>query len=53
MDLIETDFDFALATGVRRTPPFIIKEMALVGAQPIEVFTEVIDVELKALNSPK
>ena len=52
MDLIETDLDFALTTGVRGTPTFFINGLALVGAQPIEVFTEIIDAELKAINSP-
>ena len=53
MDLIETDLDFALTTGVRGTPTFFINGLALVGAQPIEVFTEVIDAEMKAINSPE
>ena len=52
IDLVETDLDFALQTGVRGTPTFFINGLALVGAQPVEVFTEVIDAELKALNSP-
>ena len=51
VNLIETDLDFALTTGVRGTPTFFINGLALVGAQPTEVFTEVIDAELKALNS--
>jgi len=51
MDLIETDLDFALTTGIRGTPTFFINGLALVGAQPIEAFTEVIDVELKVINS--
>ena len=53
MDLIEADLDFALTTGVRATPTFFINGLALVGAQPIEVFTEIIDAELKALSSPE
>ena len=53
MDLIETDLDFALTTGVRGTPTFFINGLALVGAQPMEVFTEVIDAELKAINRPE
>lgn len=53
MDLVETDLDFALQTGVRGTPTFFINGLALIGAQPIEVFTEIIDAELKALNSPE
>ena len=51
MDLIEADLDFALTTGVRGTPTFFINGLALVGAQPTDVFIEVIDAELKALNS--
>ena len=51
VDLIETDLNFALTTGVRGTPTVFINGLALVGAQPIEVFTEVIDAELKAINS--
>ena len=53
MALIETDLDFALTTGMRGTPAFFINGLALVGAQPIEVFTEIIDAELKAINSPE
>ena len=53
MDLIETDLDFALTTGVRGTPTFFINGLALVGAQPVEVFVEVIDAELEKLNNSK
>ena len=53
MDLIETDLDFALTTGVRATPTFFINGLALVGAQPAEVFVEVIDAELEKLNYSK
>ena len=53
MDSIETDLDFALMTGVRGTPTFFINGLALVGAQPTEVFTEVIDAELEKLNNSK
>ena len=53
IDFIEADLDFALATGVRGTPTFFINGMALVGAQPIEVFAEVIDAELERLNDSK
>jgi protein-disulfide isomerase len=52
-DWVETDLDFALKTGVRGTPTFFINGLALVGAQPIEVFSEVIDAELKAFNNPE
>ena len=53
MDLIEADLDFALTTGVRGTPTFFINGLALVGAQPVEVFVEVIDTELEKLNNSK
>ena len=52
-DLIETDLDFALTTGVRGTPTFFINGLALVGAQPAEDFTEVIDAELEKLHNSK
>ena len=53
MALIEADLDFALTTGVRATPTFFINGLALVGAQPAEVFVEVIDAELEKLNNSK
>lgn len=53
MDLIETDLDFALTTGVRGTPTFFINGLALVGAQPAEVFVEVIEAELEKLNNSR
>ena len=53
MDLIQTDLNFALTTGVRGTPTFFINGLALVGAQPAEVFAEVIDAELEKLDNPK
>jgi protein-disulfide isomerase len=50
-ELIETDLEFALTTGIRGTPTFFINGLALVGAQPVEVFTEIIDAELTWINS--
>jgi len=43
---IETDSDFALNMGVRSTPTFFINGLAVVGAQPLDVFQQVIDKEL-------
>ena len=43
---IEADSDFALNLGVRSTPTFFINGLAVVGAQPIDVFKQVIDKEL-------
>lgn len=40
------DFEYASQLGVRSTPTFFINGIALVGAQPYEVFKQVIDQEL-------
>ena len=43
---IQADSDFATNLGVRSTPTFFINGLALVGAQPLDVFKQVIDKEL-------
>jgi protein-disulfide isomerase len=43
---IQSDFDFAANLGVRSTPTFFINGIAIVGAQPFEVFQQVIEKEL-------
>jgi protein-disulfide isomerase len=43
---IQEDSDFAVNLGVRSTPTFFINGLAVVGAQPLEVFKQVIDKEL-------
>src|SRR6266498_289838 len=43
---IQTDSDFAINLGISSTPTFFINGLALVGAQPLDVFKEVIDKEL-------
>jgi protein-disulfide isomerase len=43
---IQEDSDFAVNLGIRSTPTFFINGLALVGAQPLEVFQDVIDKEL-------
>lgn len=45
-DEVQSDYDYASQLGVRSTPTFFINGIALVGAQPYEVFQEVIDKEL-------
>jgi protein-disulfide isomerase len=45
-DLVQTDSDFALGLGVQSTPTFFINGLALVGAQPLTAFTQIIDKEL-------
>ena len=43
---IQADSDFAVNLGVRSTPTFFINGLAIVGAQPLEAFKQVIDKEL-------
>lgn len=45
-DFIEKDAAFAQNLGVNGTPTFFINGLAIVGAQPLEVFKNVIDKEL-------
>ena len=43
---ITADFDYASSIGIQSTPTFFVNGVALIGAQPYEVFKEVIDLEL-------
>lgn len=43
---VEDDYNYAANLGVRSTPTFFINGIALIGAQPFEVFDEVITKEL-------
>lgn len=43
---VETDTNFAVDLGIRSTPTFFINGLAIVGAQPLDVFKQVIDKEL-------
>ncbi len=45
-EFIQKDMDFALNLGVRSTPTFFINGLALVGAQPLANFRQLIDKEL-------
>ena len=44
--VIEADSNFAIDLGIQSTPTFFINGLAIVGAQPLEVFQQVIDKEL-------
>ena len=44
---IQTDSDFAINLGINSTPTFFVNGLALVGAQPLDVFKQVIDKELR------
>lgn len=43
---VEADYKYASELGVQSTPTFFINGLALVGAQPFEVFERVIEMEL-------
>ena len=43
---VSADHRYAASHGVRSTPTFFINGIALLGAQPFEVFKEIIDMEL-------
>jgi len=45
-ELIQADSDFAINLGVNSTPTFFINGLAVIGAQPLDVFKQVIDKEL-------
>jgi len=45
-ETIQADSDFAVNLGVSSTPTFFINGLAVVGAQPLDVFKQVIDKEL-------
>lgn len=45
-DAIQADSEFALNLGIRSTPTFFINGLAIVGAQPLDIFKEIIDKEL-------
>ena len=44
--MVQADFDFAAELGVRSTPTFFINGIAVVGAQPFDIFQQVIEREL-------
>jgi protein-disulfide isomerase len=43
---VDADYEYASQFGVRSTPTFFINGLAVVGAQPFEVFERIIDMEL-------
>jgi protein-disulfide isomerase len=45
-EAVQADLDFAVQLGARSTPTFFINGLAIVGAQPLDVFKQVIDKEL-------
>ena len=45
-EFIQKDMDFSLGLGVQSTPTFFVNGLALVGAQPLSSFQQLIDKEL-------
>ena len=45
-DFIKKDMDFSLNLGVQSTPTFFVNGLAVVGAQPLDNFKQLIDKEL-------
>lgn len=45
-DAIQQDMDFAFNLGIQSTPTFFINGLAIVGAQPLSAFQQIIDLEL-------
>lgn len=43
---VQVDFDYAVSLGVNSTPTFFINGLPLIGAQPFEVFEQIILAEL-------
>lgn len=48
---VEADLQTGIDTGVSSTPTFFINGIGLVGAQPFEVFAQIIDYELERLSA--
>ena len=43
---VDADFKFATSSGVSSTPTFFVNGLAVIGAQPFEVFQQIIEKEL-------
>jgi protein-disulfide isomerase len=50
---VEADTNLGLSLGLTGTPSFFINGLKVIGAQPYEVFKQIIDKELAAAASPK
>ncbi|HEY2979579.1 MAG TPA: DsbA family protein [Anaerolineales bacterium] len=44
--IIQADSDFAINLGVNSTPTFFVNGLAIIGAQPLEAFKQIIDKEI-------
>jgi len=49
-DFVKEDMDYAMSIGVQSTPTFYVNGQVVIGAQPIQVFRQIIDEELAKAN---
>lgn len=49
-DFVRADMDYARSIGVQSTPTFYVNGQPVIGAQPIQVFRQIIELELAKLN---
>lgn len=49
-DFVRADMEYAASIGVQSTPTFYLNGQVIIGAQPIEVFRQIIDLELAKLD---
>ena len=49
-DFVKEDMDYAISIGVQSTPTFYVNGRVIIGAQPLQVFTQIIDEELAKTN---
>lgn len=49
-DFVRADMDYAMSIGVQSTPTFFVNGQAVIGAQPLDVFRQIIELELANLN---
>lgn len=46
LDEVTSDYEYALSLGINSTPTFYVNGILLVGAQPLDIFKQLIDLEL-------
>lgn len=49
-DFVRADMEYAMSIGVQSTPTFYVNGQLVVGAQPIQVFRQIIELELAKLD---
>ncbi|MCP4139657.1 MAG: thioredoxin domain-containing protein [Chloroflexi bacterium] len=49
-DFVKEDMNYAISIGVQSTPTFYVNGQLVIGAQPLQVFQQIIDEELAKIN---